>query len=410
MKKCLAILSIIFFISFICSAVLAGKVYYQDIKTYVDEKNEVLDINALDRIYIKSSTQVDIYPTTGNPYVEFKQDFVDLVGVAPKYDLKVEKKDKSTYISLEQTDDVMVSLGIKKNEAKLSVYLPQKQIEQLSVENTTNFYNSIESQVIDLQGIDIKKLDVDLLHAEISLDGKYEDVKLSVSGGKLDMKSKQPVQLYTNGNIDEVLSGKFENITIDGEGCYVNIDSEEACNVQIDSYNSKFYLKGNYKSLNLSGEDNNIDLHSETPCKVLTKGKNNVIVGNGAFEEMDLKEMNSEIEIKTTMIPEKIQMKGCTGGTSIKLTLPSNIPGFNVHCVREDYLSSFDEEELMDEELAEEQLVDPESIKSEFILERYVSEKGELNYSYGDKSIPMTLTRKNDISLEIIEGDYSSIQ
>lgn len=409
MKKCLAILSIIFLVSFISSAVLAGKVYYEELKTYTDYQNEPLDINALDNIYIKSSVQVDVFPTAGKPYVEFTQTYIDLVGVTPKYDLRVEKKDKSTYIELDQTEDVMISLGVKKDEAKLEVYLPQKQIDQLNIENKNYIYMPSREQTINLQGIDIKQLVMDVFYSDISLDGKYEDVKVSTHGGSLKMKSKEPALLSTEGSMEQDLTGQFESITISGSGRYVNINSEKACDVKIRSYDSMLTLKGSYSNIDLSGDNNHIDLNSETPCKLVTDGENNITSGVGAFEIIDLNEISSQIELKTTMIPKKLQLDKAVDSTDIRLTLPANIPGLNI---RYDYSKNCDfYDNDYDSEDEEEKIAsDLRSITSDFELESYKSDKGEIGYSYGDKSIPIILTRGRNISLEIIEGDYNSVK
>ena len=412
MKKGLFILSIIFILSFISSAILAGKVYYDDLKVYTDQKTEQLNNDALENIYIKSSARVDIYPTAGEPYVEFTQSFIDLVGIAPKYDLRVEEKDKSTYITLEQLNEVIISLGVREENSKLAIYLPQKQIDKLSIKNVNYYFSSNNAQMINLQGIDIKQLDMDVYASEIILDGKYESIDISSHGGSINLISHIPVQFCSKGRIDQDLSGKFESIKITGSGRRINIDSEEACNVELDSYESIINLKGNYANIDLIGNSNNIDLHSETPCKLETEGDNNVTTGVGAFNKMLLKETSSKIDLKTTIIPKKLQFNRCEGNTSIKLTLPSNIPGLNISYTDiknlEDYYEEYDEDyEAYKKEQNENMM---RLIESDFNLKGETIEDGKYCYTYGDKSIPITLSQEGDTLLEIIEGDYTSGQ
>lgn len=187
MKKWLIILSVIFSIGFISSAVLAGRVYYQDLKNYTDYDRKGLEIEALKNIYITSSVPVEIYPTTGAPYVEFNQTFTDLVGAAPEYELDVELKGENTYIELNEIKEIFLWLGIKESKAQLSIYLPQSTINRLNIQNNNHFSYRDNKQVINLEGINVNELVADMNEAEFILNGDYKKVKISASYG--DRKS-----------------------------------------------------------------------------------------------------------------------------------------------------------------------------------------------------------------------------
>ena len=403
MKRWLAILSITFVISFIWCAVLAGRVYYQDLKTYTDYDKKELDPKALDNVYIRSYIPVDIYPTQGKPYAEFNQSFVDLVGLAPQYELKVEQKGGNTYINLDQMKEMLLSLGVKENQAKLSVYLPQMAIDSLSVQDLNWFYYDRTPEIINLEGIDIKNLDLKLNHAEVTLDGKYDKVNLRLSRGKLTMNAKSPVYLYTQGDIEQTLEGQYEKVIVDGNGQPISMNSTISSDVKISNYASTITLKGKYNKINIIGNENNVDIHSDSICRLITSGENNVINGTGPFQEISVSEGDSEVELQSNMIPNKVQLAGSYTDTRMTLILPSNIPGFTVRYVGNETGFSKDEYEVY-----KNYLLDTKYIQSDFKLESSVSDRSELLYTYGDGSMPITLDSDNQVSLEVLDGGYSS--
>lgn len=401
MKRWLIILSIICGIGFISSAVLAGRVYYQDLKNYTDYEKKELQTEALKNIYIKSSVPIEIYPTSGTPYVEFNQSFTDLIGSAPEYELDVQSKGENTYIELNETKEIFLWLGVKESKAQLSIYLPQTTINRLNIINNNYFNYKRNKQVINLEGINVNELTANMNETEFVLDGNYGKINISVPQGQMNLKSNTQVQLITQGSLAQYLTGEFDKITINDNSRDIIIDSTSANSVEINGYHSNIDLKGNYSKVKLKGNNNTIDIRSESICKLYTNGDGNYINGNGAFEVMSLDESNSEIEIQTTVIPTKLDFGKNAFDNTLSLTLPSNIPGFAIK-----YLGDYDMEES-EFDYYEEYESDNLNLVSDFALEEK-SEKGERIFTYGDGSLQILVNANQRNSLEIIDGVYSS--
>jgi len=402
MKRWLIILSIIFGIGFISSTILAGRVYYQDLKNYTDYDKKELQAETLKNIYIKSSVPVEIYPTQGQPYVEFNQTFIDLIGAAPEYELDVQTKGENTYIELMETKEPFLSIGIKESKAQLSIYLPQKTIDRLSIENDKFFYYKRNKQTINLEGINVNELITNMNETDFILDGEYKKININASGGKLNLKSNTLAEVAIEGHIEPYLTGEFDKIIINNKLRDIVIDSMSASSVEVNSSGSNIDLKGNYSKVKVHGDHNTIDIRSESICKLYTEGYSNYITGNGAFEVMSLYGNNSEIEIQTTVIPTKVDLGKESNNNTLSLTLPSNIPGFTVK-----YLDVYNmDEESLDYHIDYE--VNDFGLTSDFILEDGKSEKGEHIFTYGDGSLQILLNTNQGNNLEIIDGVYSS--
>ena len=402
MKRWLIILSIIFGIGFISSTILAGRVYYQDLKNYTDYDKKELQAETLKNIYIKSSVPVEIYPTQGQPYVEFNQTFIDLIGAAPEYELDVQTKGENTYIELSEINETFLSLGIKENRTQLSIYLPQKTIDRLSIENDEYFHYKRNKQIINLEGINVNELTTNMNETEFILDGDYEKIDINASEGKLNLKSNTLVQIVIDGNLEQYLTGKFDKITINNNSRDVVVDSMSASSIEVNSSGSNIDLKGNYSRVKINGDHNILDIRSESVCRLYTEGYRNYITGNGAFEVMSLKGNNSEIEIQTTVTPTKVDLGEESHHNILILTVPSNIPGFTVK-----YLDGYNmEEENLD--YSSDYETDDLGVTSDFILKNGKNEKGEGVFTYGDGSLQILFNRNQGNSLEIIDGVYSS--
>lgn len=403
MKKWLIILFIIFGMGFISTAVLAGRVYYQDLKIYTDYDKKELESAALKNIYIKSSIPIEIYPTTGTPYVEFNQTFTDLMGAAPEYELNVDIKGESTYIDVNIIKDTFIWLGVKESTAQLSIYLPQSTINRLNIEDQNYYsYSRRDKQVINLEGINVNELDVSMSTGEFILDGNYGKINIS-SRGKITLNSKSPAQVYINQTMNQYLSGQFEKINItNNHGGNIVVDSTLPCQINMDIYNGEIDLKGNYSKVKINGEGNNIDLRSDTISQLFTEGYYNTIIANGPFENLDFNENRSKIEIKSTITPNKFSMGRESEGNDVSLTLPSNIPGFKVKYLS-NYATSAD-----DFDYYLENVFNSRNLQSDFELVKGKTSDNELVYSYGDGSLAITLEINDDNTLEIIDGGYSS--
>lgn len=402
LKKVIIILCLIFSSSFIIAAVLSGYIYYHSIKTYTDYDKTYLKAESLDNLFIKTYIPIEVYSTEDTPYVEFTQTFIDLAGLAPEYDLKVESKQNSTYITLNKVQEFLNWMGIKENKASLKVYLPKKTMDRLSIENEGILYSIKQEQIINLQGIDVENLQLKMKHAEVNLNGHYHNVILRMDSGKLNVVSSQITQLYLEGNIEQYLSGEFKKITSKDNSSDINIDSHNPCEVGIDSREMNLYLNGQYKLININGEHNNIDIESETECSLRTKGNANHINVKGTLEQIRLGEKDSQVQIDSYNLPQKIQLDECRQGTDLTLTLPSNIEGFKVMYIRDSHPLTEDEFKVY-----QNYLLDKKTIESDFKLERSISSRGELIYNYQKGNTIITLKDKEDVRLKIMDGNYT---
>ena len=402
MKKWLITLVAIFGIGFISSAILAGRVYYQDLQHYTDYDKQVLQVEALKNIYIRSSIPIEIHPTSDIPYVEFNQSFTDLMGLAPEYELNIETKGENTYIELNKTKEMHLSLGVKESRAQLSVYLPQTTINRLNITNNQYFNYKHNKQVINLEGIHVNELIANMNETAFILDGKYESIRINVPQGQMNLKSNAPVQLMTQGNLEQYLMGEFDKINIKENSKDIMIDSNTTNSIEINSYYSNISLKGNYNNIKLKGDHNAVDIESGSICRLYTEGYNNFINGNGAFNTMNLSEKSSQIEIQTTVIPDKLDFSRETANSTLNLTLPSNIPGLTVR-----YLNNDREEENQIED-DEEYEADDLDLVSDFILEKVKGEAGECIFTYGKGNCQILINGDQENRLEIIDGVYSS--
>lgn len=413
MKKWLIILTVIFVVGGITSATLAGYIYYNELKTYEDyDKRELRDA-ALENVYIKTSVPVEIHPTKGQPYVEFTQKYTDIVGFAPKYKLNIEEKEDTTYIDLQQIKDMSISLGVKEDKASLVVYLPEKDIKKLSVENSIYGYYYRTKQVIDLEKINIAELDLDVENSEMKLNGRYEKINISAHASTINMQSQIPAEVRISGVGKQNLSGQFKRIVIKDNAYEVNINSENESSVELECSSSQIRLEGKYEKIDVNCDNSTIDVRSESICKLSTNGRNNTINADGAFEVIRLEEDEANVEVKTTMIPKSIEMKGETDNSKFNLVLPSNISGYTLSCTsfREEYYNDYYTDKEYEENFYEiNKRIEQECyFRSDFESIEKEENKGEIAYKYGDGKIPIALNVTRNVKLNINDGGYSSV-
>lgn len=408
MKKCLIILSIIFGMSLISTAILAGKVYYTEERVYEDYDKKELDSTLLQNVYINSAVPVNVYVTKDKPYVEFNQKFVDLTGCAPEFELEVETRPEATYIDLNMTKDIYLWLGVKENQQELSVYLPQQVIEKLNIQGNA-YYHSRKRTTVNLDGVDIQELEIAMDDADVILDGNYEKISLIMDIGSAKITSHTPAQLYIQGSIEQDLKGQFKKITIENNWKNINIESTYETKVSIDARRAVIFLNGKYKEITLQGDHNTVDILTDTKCQLNTRGNDNMINTSGSFDSIDMNEAISEIAIKADQMPKKMKFASRGGESNVKLTLPSNVKGFSVKykMMDHDYDMMEDEEEL-NRYLNE--LMNQIDIETDFMLETTVPSQKEFVYTYGTGETPIVVEREYDeqAKLEIIDGGYSS--
>lgn len=392
MKKWLIIFSVICGISFIVSAAIAGQVYYKELNTYTDYDKQELDIDALQSIYIDSQIPIHVEVTEGKPYVEFNQSFIDLLGMAPEFELAIKTKGNSTYIDLEQIKETTIYLGVQEDMASLTVYLPQKAYDTIQIRNNRyKYYSESVDHIINLENIDAKNINIDVVYSEVNLKGNYEQVLAHMDSGILEVHSNQPTQLEIAGNVKTNLTGQYESIDI--EDVYnkeIYVDSEIPTYIRLETNHSDIKLRGKYDKINLEGYSNTIDAKSDSVCKIMIENEDGYINLNGAFEEIVVNDgEQASIDIQTTVIPECIKILGYVTDP-VTLTLPSNIKGFEIKYLGNDQYEEWNK------------------VLSEFNVVEGISQKGEKIYTYGDGAIPITIDANSDFKLEIIDGGYSS--
>lgn len=400
MKKWLIVLSIICGASFISTAVLAGRVYYEELEVYTDYDKRELETSALNNIYINSSIPIEIYPTTGKPYVEFNQTFSDIMGMAPEYELMVSKKNDSTYIELKEIKDVLFWFGVREHKAQLSIYLPQSTINRLSIQDYGYVNYGREKPIINLEGINVNELDVSTQVGEFILDGNYQKINIS-SGGSIRLNSKSPAEVSINETMDQHLTGEFKKVKIAEQySSNITIDSNLASQVEINSSHGQIDLRGNYSEVELEGSSNNLDLRSDSLCELVTSGDNNTITANGPFKGMNFNEQDTHLEVKTTTVPDRLNFGQESRDNEINLTFPSNIPGFKVKY----YTEYYGEEEF---EHYVNEMISRGDLRSDFELAKEKTKENELVFTHGNGALIMTLNTEMN-TLQIIDGGYTS--
>ena len=408
MKKWLIILSIIFGVGFITSAILAGRVYYSDLQTYEDYDKQMINVQNLENLYIHSDVPVEVQVTDGEPYVEFTQTFTDLIGMAPKYQLEVEEKGNTTHILLSQIEGALFGIGIRESEAKLIVYLPEGTIERLDIDSQNGTFISKNNQMINLEGINVNELNINTIKADINLKGAYEKVNIAASNrSSLNMVSEYPAKLYTEFLGEQHIEGVFEKIVIKESYGVVDIDSLKPCKVELENNNGMIQLEGQYEKLDFKGNHMEIELESQTECTLNTQGYDNIIYANGAFKVMNLEEVESELEIQTTIIPESIKMLEEANRNTLSLTLPSNIPGITLKYVNPDggTYDYYNEPNGIEPSFADHEF----KLESEFLPINKSIENGHFVYKYGKGEIQILINQNSDIVLELIDGGYTSV-
>ncbi len=400
MKKWLIALSIICGVSLISTAVLAGRVYYKELEVYTDYDKRELEASALNNIYINSSIPIEIYPTTGKPYVEFNQTFSDIMGMAPEYELMVSEKNDSTYIELKEIKDVFLWVGVREAKAQLSVYLPQSTINRLSIQDYGYVNYGREKPIINLEGINVNELDVSTQRGEFSLDGNYQKINIS-SRGSIRLNSKSPAEVYINETMEQYLTGEFKKIRVlDNNGANIIVDSNSASQVEINNSHGQIDLRGNYSKVELKGTYNNIDLRSDSLCELVTNGDNNTITANGPFKEMNFNEEGTRLEVKTTTVPDRLSFGQDSRDNDINLIFPSNIPGFKVKYYTEYYGGEEFEHHINE-------MISRGDLRSDFELAKEKVGENELVFTHGNGALIMALNIEMN-TLQIIDGGYTS--
>lgn len=402
MRKWLIALAIIFGASFITSASLAGKVYYQGGMVYTDHDNKPLDLTNIDKIYIKSDIPVTIKPTTGEPYAEFNQSCETFFGDNEKLELTVASKDKNCHINLLQVQESKFNFGKRRNKKALTVYLPVKALDTLDVDYV-GYRDVYHTEEIDLTGFDIKNLRIEQHWTDVKLDGNYENINLITGGAStININSKQQANVELNGSARYELKGSFKTLElINGtplvlmEQCKVekmNVDADVRTFVMNDCTieelegeisDSEIKFTGECKKVNISGNNNTINLQTSTLCDVAIKDHYGNVTLDGPFNAINIEGEAAVVDIKTIK-PQSIKVKGEDNQTT--LNLPANIAGFKVMCMSEELNGGESIDQYTTYDVNEEERDELSEASSKILSEFKLTEKEKNIYTYGDGS------------------------
>lgn len=402
MRKWLIALAIIFGASFITSASLAGKVYYQGGMVYTDHDNKPLDLTNIDKIYIKSDIPVTIKPTTGEPYAEFNQSCETFFGDNEKLELTVASKDKNCHINLLQVQESKFNFGKRRNKKALTVYLPVKVLDTLDVDYV-GYRDVYHTEEIDLTGFDIKNLRIEQHWTDVKLDGNYENINLITGGAStININSKQQANVELNGSARYELKGSFKTLElINGtplvlmEQCKVekmNVDADVRTFVMNDCTieelegeisDSEIKFTGECKKVNISGNNNTINLQTSTLCDVAIKDHYGNVTLDGPFNAINIEGEAAVVDIKTIK-PQSIKVKGEDNQTT--LNLPANIAGFKVMCMSEELNGGESIDQYTTYDVNEEERDELSEASSKILSEFKLTEKKKNIYTYGDGS------------------------
>ncbi|WP_054743056.1 hypothetical protein [Cellulosilyticum ruminicola] len=404
MRKWLIALTIIFGASFIASASLAGKVYYQGGMEYTDHDNKSLDLASIKNIYIKSDIPVTIKPTTGEAYTEFNQSCETFFGDNEKYKLSTASKDEVCHIDLTQIKASTFNLG-KRNDTKvLTVYLPVKALDTLEIDYT-GYRDVYRTEEIDLTGFDIKNLRIEQYWTNVNLDGNYESINLITGGAStININSKKQANVELNGSANYELKGifktleitnsdetkvtemnqcKVEKMSIDGNVRRLTMNECKIEKLIAEISESDIKFTGECKKVNITGYNNAINLQTSTLCDVTIQDNDGNVTLDGPFNDINIDAESAVVDIKTIK-PQSIKIKGEDNQTT--LNLPTNIPGFKLMCMSEELNDGESIDQYTTYDVNEGERDEFKEASTKILSEFKLTEKEKNIYSYGDGS------------------------
>lgn len=207
-------------------------------KPYVEKTYDVNE--KFDSIYIEDSS-ADIYfemATGDKAYVESYED-EDV-----NYDVKV--KNKTLYINRKTKSDLEIfSIGINTEQARLTVYLPKKAYDELTINTASSDITldskfEFESVDIDVASGDVsfgskvsKSLDIDAASSDVSVSGcEAKNIKLHTASGEITvngLKNCEEADISTASGEIDVADTKAKIIkcsSASGDQSYNNVIAE----------------------------------------------------------------------------------------------------------------------------------------------------------------------------------------
>ncbi len=394
MKKWIIILSAIMILGAASSGALAGHIYYKEMKTYEDYDKQELEMSGLENIYIDSAVKVSVQPTDGPAYVEFSQKFTSIIDKVPTYELQVESREQAAYITVKQTAELDLMIGIQENRTLCTLYLPRMALDKLSIKNLGNYNQGVGDLELDLRHNDIKELFIHTNRRQtIYIDGSYEKVDITQQGGRIEMHSKLPVDLKIAGSEECQLTGAYSKIKVQGIQQLLDISSELPAEVWIETGHGSVKLNGSYKQVDIKGHGYmDIGVKSNTLCQVSIDSGQGKVKLEGALQLVAVKLDGGDIELNTTVIPKRIDILGGSGST--RLMLPNNITGIDLTDNSRIYY--------------EDNFPNEKKVISDYVLENTLASGNIRRYMYGDASTKIFVESNQYNDIYILNNGYVS--
>lgn len=180
MKKWIIILFIICGIGTITAAALAGHIYFKGMKQAQHTENISLDASKLKNIVLDTAIPVKIKRAQDDSRIEITEHYRAYLGEPYKYSCNVESKDNQTIITIRSEEQRTPPLFIKDDYKEITIYLPDQAIDSLNIINNQEIHRWYkEFNVIDLQDINIKNLEVHSAEMNIDIKGKCEKINIT---------------------------------------------------------------------------------------------------------------------------------------------------------------------------------------------------------------------------------------
>ena len=217
-----------------------GKLY----KDYYDEEvliEELLDIEAMNKVSIQADMPIRIEETTEQPKVIYKAQVQGIKDLKKEYAVEVETDGDKTVIEVDNDRQGINFEWVQEEE--LVVFLPKKEMQELIVEaehayslDTFTYSGDNTIKEVDLTfGGEIK----------VELKGNYEDVAVEGRYGTLKMSTGTPTELELKGGIQEVeLKGAYKQIDTTLESAELKIfPTQPIESIYLEGYAGEVYME-----------------------------------------------------------------------------------------------------------------------------------------------------------------------
>ena len=188
------------------------------------------------------------------------------------------------------------------------------------------------------------------------------------------------------------LRGSYSDIEITDNDSSVWIDSQIPSQVKVAT-NGEVKLRGSYHSIeSKTSTSGSVDIQSDTLCKIdlYQYGANGQIKLDGAFDQIALEAYEAEVNINTTIVPKRMNIRGQLNDVTVML--PSNMTGLDVTCKWDETV----------------QMNDLPIHISDFPIQ--IKEQGEnfRRYFFGDESTKIDIQSESLNKVQLLDNGYTS--